>query len=489
MGVLDGIGIRTRETQCDHRANGGCENLATKTCDTSLDGVVIESIRFLRYDVKYDITVPNWHNYWAEGCFHHNSGKTHCLIASIIALMCGYYPWDPDKKTRFTPPIRVRLLGGDLTHHIGQTLIPKIKAFFPKKFLAHVRKNNQGIEYFWTHTNGSTLEIMSYEQDDEAFESWNGHVAGYDEPPPREKYVANNRGLVDNDGISLFAFTPLSQPWIHDDIVSNPDPSIAFFFASTHDNPHLSKQAIQEFEKTLSEEERAARIKGEWLFLQGLVYPEFKRQTHVIKPILKIPEDHTCFALLDTHPRAPHALSFFSVDEKNRIFQVDEKFSHGTPLEIADWIIEFHKHRHKITGVIIEPASKGDSNRGDSTFEVIDKALATHNIWLETGSRDLSGGILLVKEALQSRNGVASFFLCENCTQTLREFERYVWDDWKQSGLKTEKQRPRDKDDHFMENLRRAIQHPIEYSSSKVLSGYLAQANRPYRPVDSVAGY
>lgn len=376
-----------------------------------------------------------------------------------------------------------------MTHHIGQTLIPKLKQFYPKKFLAHVRRNNQGVEYFFSDVNGSTLEIMSYEQDTDSVESWSGHVVAYDEPPPRDKYVACCRGLVDNDGISLFSFTPLKEPWLHDSLVASGDPTVAFFFVRMDDNPYLSREAIDQFVKTLTDEEKASRRDGHWLFLQGLVYPEFKRQTHVIKPLLKIPDDHTCYALLDTHPRAPHALSFFSVDEKNRIFQVDEKFEHGTPLEVADWIIEFHKHRHKVTGVIIEPASKGDSNRGDSTFEVIDKALAAHNIWLETGSRDLSGGILLVKEALCSRNGVASFFLCENCTQTLREFERYVWDDWKQSGLKTEKQKPRDKDDHFMENLRRAVTFPIEYANSKVLSGYLAQANRPYRPVDSVAGY
>lgn len=49
---------------------------------------VVASIKPVGRDVFYDISVPNFHHYFAEGAIHHNSGKT--LSASLCVLM-DYY--------------------------------------------------------------------------------------------------------------------------------------------------------------------------------------------------------------------------------------------------------------------------------------------------------------------------------------------------------------------------------------------------------------
>jgi hypothetical protein len=68
------------------------------------------------------------------------------------------------------------------------------------------------------------------------------------------------------------------------------------------------------------------------------------------------------------------------------------------------------------------------------------------------------------------------------------EFGRYVWDEWRTEG-KDPKQKPKDKDDHMMECLRRLIQHPVEYKPRSVIRSYVEQANLGHTASDAIAGY
>lgn len=448
--------------------------------------VSITAITYLRNDVKWDFHVPMYNNYICCGIVHHNSGKTTSLIAACVGLLQGFFPWS-DQKLRFEPPVKIRLCGEDMGHHVKEVLLPKLKDFLPSGFVQHTRKNTQGVDAHWTFTNGSTLEILSYEQDTDIYEGWDGHVVLFDEPPPRSKYVACKRGLVDHDGICLFSFTPLKEPWIYDEIVTNPDPAYFFVQVDTLDNPHLSHSAIEEFKKSLTPEEQEARLRGGWLFLQGLVYKDFDPNVHV-KDDFEIPNDWSVYVAIDTHPRTEQAILFLAVDKRDNYYVCHEVYQFGTPEEIVDWITTFHKKVHEIDGVIVEPASQGDQNRGESTFDIIEQGVGKLGVWLELGSKDLAGGILKVKDCLRSRNSQPSLFVFRSCSRTLYEFGRYVWDEWRMEG-KDAKQRPKDKDDHMMENLRRLIQHPVRYRSRSFVRDLVQQANSGQRAADSLVGY
>lgn len=412
------------------------------------------------------------------------SGKTHWLIAQLLSLILGYEPWS-GRHFRFKPPIRARLFGEDWTHHIGEVLIGKLKELCPKHEIKKTKRNNAGIEYLWFFENGSILEIMTYEQKTDIVEGWSGHVVAADEPMPRDKYIACKRGLVDYMGLFLMSMTPLKEPWIFDEIVSSQDKGVVVFYINTHDNPYLDKNAINEFEKSLTEEERETRIKGQFLHLQGLVYKEFDKRTHIIRPF-EIPENYTVYVAIDSHPRTEQAVIFMAVDRKERYFVFKEIFEHGRPEDIADWIIRFHLKEHPIEVVLIEPGAQGDTNRGESTFEIVEDRLGEYQIQLEKGSKDLSSGILKTREALLSRNGLASLFIFDICTRTIFEFTHYVWDDWRVQG-RAKKQRPKDQDDHMLENIHRLLLHPAEWVSPIALSTYLEQTN--YTPLDAEVGY
>lgn len=414
------------------------------------------------------------------------SGKTTWNIASVVSLLLGYFPWNK-KLTRFPVPVRGRLCGEDNGHHLREVLIPKLKEMVPASEIAFTRKNQQGLDAYWGFNNGSSLELMSYEQATSIYEGWSGHFVSFDEPPPRDKYVACQRGLIDYNGICLMSLTPLKEPWIYDEIVTKGDPTSKFFTVDTLDNPHLSREAIDSFERTLNEDEKATRLRGGWLFLQGLVYKEYNPNVHRIKAF-SIPRDWSVYVAIDTHPRTEQAVTFMAVDEKERYYVCHDIFQHGSPEEVGQWILDYHDRVHPVDMAIIEPGSQGDTNRGQSMFEIIERVLSSRQIPLELGSRDLAGGILQVRRALMSPNGMPSLFFFDCCERSHYEMTRYVWDDWRVDE-KNAKQKPRDKDDHQLENIRRMIQFPVTYRDKLSMRNMIQQASAGYSPVDRIAGY
>ena len=395
------------------------------------------------------------------------------------------YPPD-EGKLRFHPPVKIRLLAEDMTA-LEQVQIPKLRKYIAPEWIAGKKKNSFGIETHWVFTNGSVIDLLTYQQDSSMMEGWDGHVAIYDEPPPRSHYIANVRGLVDHDGISIFSMTPLKEAWISDEIVNKPDSSIWTMEMHSRENPHVSKEALDDFESKLTEEEKETRLCGKFLHLQGLVFKQFDRTKHVIAPF-DIPPNYTCYASVDTHPRTEQAVVFMAVDPRGNRFVVSESFRHETPDEVADRLIDFHKHTHPLELVLIEPSSQGDTNRGESTFSIIENRLLEEQITLELGSKDLSGGILQMQDCLRSKNGLASLFIFRNCTRLIWEMQRYVWQDWKNAGGKdkTEMNKPKDADDHMIEATRRLIQHPADYVPPRSSSEFL---QKTWQPQDPDAGY
>ena len=390
-------------------------------------------------------------------------------------------------KLRWEPPIKIRVLAEDMTA-LEQVQLPKFRQYVAPEWVAAKKKNSFGIEAHWIFQNGSVIDFLTYQQDPSMMEGWDGYVTLYDEPPPRPVYVANLRGLVDHSGISIFSMTPLKEPWIADEIVNKADPSIWSITAGSRENPHVKQEDLDSFESALTPDERETRMQGKFLHLQGLIFKDFKAQIHVV-PCQEPPKDSTVYVAVDTHPRTEQAVAFMWVDKRGNQFVCHEIFRHGTPEQVADWIIKFHDDTHKIEQVIIDPSSQGDSNRGTSTFEIIEEKLADSGIPLDFGSKDLSSGIQLMQDAFKSRNGVASLFIDPHCTRLIWELGRYVWKDWKAGGSKDkgELNKPRDADDHLIEDVRRLIQLPAEYRSARTVRDF--QQQNQWHPSNSEAGY
>lgn len=171
-------------------------------------------------------------------------GKTTDLVVRVMSFLAGYEAWNPveadypgavkhdggwykPSALGIKPPIRGRLTGNDWTHHLGQTVVREFKKWFPLEEF-ETKNNTQGVTWFWKHKpTGSTLELMTHDQNIQLFESWRGHFGAADEPPSKEIYEAfTGRALTDLGGKYFIFATPLTQAWMLDELVLKNDSSV-----------------------------------------------------------------------------------------------------------------------------------------------------------------------------------------------------------------------------------------------------------------------
>ena len=179
----------------------------------------------------------------------------------------GIYPdWYPEEQ-RLKGRIKGRIGAQDFQKGVGEVIL----AFFEEWLdLTKIKRsrNPMGIPVKWELPNGNSFDILTYEQATEQWEGWKGHVVWFDEPPPRDKYIATLRGLVDMGGRCWLTLTPLKQAWLYDEIYTKADNEKIFVeTVDMRDNTTLTEKQIKQFESSLTEEEKEARLHGRFLHL------------------------------------------------------------------------------------------------------------------------------------------------------------------------------------------------------------------------------
>lgn len=198
----------------------------------------------------YDFTVEGYHNYIAGGLVHHNTALSICVMFSWLL---GYEPWNVvsgdtvgsvrvgkcyyrGSSLGIRPPVRIRLTGEDWDSHFGTSLVPEMQKWMAmpmnaredwietgkdiSPWLKHAPKKTKDVPRMFEFRNGSILDLMTYKQDIKLFESWKGDGWIADEPPPENIFESTSaRGLFLSQGKVLMAITPLSNPWILDQLI------------------------------------------------------------------------------------------------------------------------------------------------------------------------------------------------------------------------------------------------------------------------------
>ncbi len=386
-------------------------------------------------------------------------GKT--TIGSVIGESVLFGKWIWNNEPIFFPhkqPRKVRYVGQDWEKHIKTVVEPELKKWWPKRRKVTTRKNNFGVDALWIdEETGSSLELMSNNQDADLHEGWYGDLIIYDEPPRREIRVANARGLIDRQGRELFCMTLLKEAWVDREVIKalNPDgtPDTSVFNVhgdiTVNIGYGITREGVDQFAKTLTEEEKDARLKGIPSYMSGLVYPAFNRQKHLVKRF-KVPTDWPVDIRIDIHPREKQAVLFVATDPKGFKYVCDEIWEHGDGTQIADEIIRFiTRNAYRIGNIKIDPLSKGDSNNENTVFDKVQDVLIRHGFPLGVATKDKTAGILEVKNFLMGPNNMPSLFIFDDLKRTVFEIEGYMYD--------KETQKPQDKDDHMMENLYRIL--------------------------------
>jgi len=147
---------------------------------------------------------------------------------------------------------------------------------------------------------GSSFVVVTHEVRRKTLEGGDYHWVWCDEPPPFDKYLTLQRGIMDRRllvsggesfGEIFITATPVFEEYFDAEFIqksnlaydsSDRDPNIFVVQIRGQCNPYISAAAWDMFEKSLSssrvsEGERRARLHGDVFTISGLVYPQFRR--------------------------------------------------------------------------------------------------------------------------------------------------------------------------------------------------------------------
>lgn len=425
-------------------------------------------------------------------------GKSTCGTAEDLAFALGERPWlkkedparylgIPKRSTRGLILVadwdKAREIYTEQSEGASQG---KLFKFMPKNAFQGVHKSQAGeidcvfVKSIWGGLSSIYIDtVRSFMGNPMGQESSNWDWIHVDEPIPRAMWDANSRGLMDTDGKAWFTCTPIEHQWINEFFIprhrlkeefndgwSQEEASKWVMTGTTYDNTTLTRKAIDSYMDGLTEDARNARIYGRPLGMQGAVYSMFDPIKHVFdepphgwKDICTPPEDYTIRIAVDPHPKTPHAVLFAATAPSGQTFFYDEYFQHVRIDELVEVILDKLMGRVPQIVLVDRTAFNQDPISGATWAD------AFYRVGLPAvpASKELSHGIQMVSNALM-KTGSEALYFSSRLSETLYEFDAYVWDQKKDN-------KPKDKDDHMMENLYRLVLNgltyvPIEHQSA-----------------------
>lgn len=360
---------------------------------------------------------------------------------------------------------------------IKEAIIPELLKWFPKGRYT-TSKEGKSYEYRWKTDTGFEFDLMSFEQSVEEFESANLGWVWIDEICPNAIYKACISRLR-NGGILWITATPLTgSAWMYDDIIANQNNEQGYRTYIEADvwsasktkgvRGYLNDEDINRMIAQYDDEDKQARIFGKFQHLTGLVFKQWNRKIHVIKPFNFTPYELTVVESIDPHPRNEDAVLWVGVDKFGRYFVVDDLYKNGPIKEIASRI-KSKASQYNIVRRIGDPSMFNTEQHHDVSLAkmFLDEGISYQPATKYRTSADAKirdylhytevGGQLLKPPML---------YVFDTCQRLIYEMEHYRWDDWsgKTKDNKHPKEKPIDKDDHEIECLGRILllEHKFE---------------------------
>lgn len=186
------------------------------------------------------------------------------------------------------------------------------------------------------------------------------------------------------------------------------------------DNPFLPKKFVDDLCKEYSGSVYYKRyILGEWALAEGLVYPMFSREKHIVKGEIEFHRNSQYFVSIDYGTVNPFAIGVFEFD--GRKSTMIKEFQHKGGSENRVDNEKYYKQMCDTIGklpiqyILVDPSAAG-------FIETI-KKYAKYIV--KGADNDVLNGIQEVTKYLN----MGLLKIHESCVETLKEFEGYAWDD------------------------------------------------------------
>lgn len=317
-------------------------------------------------------------------------GKTALEIAMLgnILFPETVNPWfDKEFYKNFPFPHRGRIASSSKNVEEIGAIQTEIKRWWP---VGKYTSRRAGKKYESEYATGDwVVDIMTYEQDPEQFESATLGIMIFDEPPPM-KILWASIARMRKGGIILIFMTPLDTGGeILEDLEEKG--------SVEYEGETIGKVYIQhaEIEENCSQhgirgqlehkdilrllhfydpDDIEARAKGKPVHMVGRIYPDFDKGDPYIVDDFTIPEEWYRINILDPHDAIPYALSWAALDPTGQIWIYDEfpvedlEKIYSTSLSIPDYcrIIREKEGRDTVRLRLIDPffGNKRYSNTG-----------------------------------------------------------------------------------------------------------------------------
>jgi len=220
---------------------------------------------------------------------------------------------------------------------LAQATLPKFKEFFPKDWGMWKEQPKHYFQLAWNRRlpdgrdSGEPARIFVRSMDDpnavegmEAMAIWADEVGFMKD----SAWVALRGRTSITQAPILMTSTPYSMNWFFTEIYKrwkdgNPDYDVVQW--GSGENPVFPKDELEKARQELPKELFDRRYMGKFTRLEGLAYPEFEEDTHVVKPF-DIPSQGLVFAGADFGYNNPNAIVYIWEDPKEHIYYVFKEF-------------------------------------------------------------------------------------------------------------------------------------------------------------------
>lgn len=248
-------------------------------------------------------------------------------------------------------------------------------------------------------------------------------------PPGTWEIVIGRLRAEGQAGPCWITTTPNGRNWLY-----HRREQLRIFKSSTRDNPYLAREFVTSLEQSYTGEFARQELEGEFISLEGLVYPMFREEIHIRQ---RNRSEFQTFALaMDEGYTNPAVILLFGMDGDGRLHIFREFYETGKlQRDVVKTALAWWRD-YACRMAAVDAAAAG---------LIADLRDVGIDAYPQKGR--VLDGITLVQSYLKVQNdGKPRLTIDPSCAATIGEFESYVWREGKDEPLK--------ENDHAMDALR-----------------------------------